>query len=445
MSKAFFPAWTKKYNGVIAPDERLPIGQTALMGLQHVIAMFGATVLGPMLMGFNPNLAILMSGVSTLLFFVLTRGRVPSYLGSSFAFIAPVGVATGYSVASLMPNPNIGVALGGIMCSGLLYALIGYLVKIVGTSWVERIMPPVVTGSIVAVIGLNLAGAAVHSAKSSNADGWYMLMTIVCVAFVTVFAGGMLRRLLILSGLLLSSALYVLCVNVLRWGVGRSTGSKPVDFTGVHNAPWFGWPEFVTPVFNSSAILVLAPVAVILVAENLGHLRAVEAMTGRDMNPHMGSVFMGNGLANVIAGAVGSTGVTTYAENIGVMGVTKIYSTLAFLFAGLFAIVLGFSPKMGALIQLIPLPVMGGVSVVVFGLIAVTGVKIWIDHNVDFSQNSNLIVAGVTLIIGAGDFQLSIAGLELGGFGVATLGAIALNALFAFKRADLTKPPTPVI
>ena len=168
----YFPNWTEKRNGVIAPDERLPIAQTAMMGVQHVIAMFGATVLGPLLMGFDPNVAILMSGIGTLLFFVLTRGRVPSYLGSSFAFIASVGVASGYKVASFTPNANIGVALGGIIICGLLYFLIGLLVKAVGTAWVEKLMPPVVTGAIVAVIGLNLADEAIWAVKSSASDSW---------------------------------------------------------------------------------------------------------------------------------------------------------------------------------------------------------------------------------------------------------------------------------
>lgn len=433
MPVQLFPHWVEKHNGIIAPDERLPIGQTALMGVQHVISMFGATVLAPLLMGFDPNVAILMSGVGTLLFFLLTQGQVPSYLGSSFAFIAPVGAATGYKIASFTANPNIGVALGGIMVCGLLYFAIGVLIKIIGHSWIEKIMPPVVTGSIVAVIGLNLAGVAVMGAKSSNSNAWYMAMTVMCVAVVSVFTAGMLRRLLILFGLLASTLLYGICVNGLGWGVGGEAGSKLIDLSKVGEAAWFGLPHFSTPVFDASAVFIIAPIVVILVAENLGHLRAVQAMTGRDMDSKMGAAFMGDGMATMLSGAVGGTGVTTYAENIGVMAVTKIYSTLAFVFAGLFAVALGFSPKMGALIQAIPGPVMGGISIVVFGLIAVAGAKIWVDNHVDFSQNHNLIVAAVTLIIGAGDFGLSVGDLKLGGIGVATFGAIALNALL--KRA----------
>ena len=360
MSSGFFPNWTEKHHGVIAPDERLPMGQTVMMGVQHVIAMFGATVLGPLLMGFDPNLAILMSGVGTLLFFIITKGRVPSYLGSSFAFIGPVVAVTAYAGA-FAPNPNVAIALGGIVVCGLVYFLIGLVVHFMGTAWIEKLMPPVVTGAVVAVIGLNLAGVAVMGAKSSSSDAWYMMMTVMCLAVMGVFGKGMARRLLILVGVLLASVLYILCVNVFGWGVGGETGSKVFDFSKMAEAAWFGMPNFVTPQFDAHAIWLIAPVAIILVAENLGHLRAVAGMTGKDMNPHIGRAFMGDGLATALSGGVGGTGVTTYAENIGVMAVTKIYSTLAFVFAGLFAILLGFSPKVGALISSIPGPVLGGV------------------------------------------------------------------------------------
>ena len=246
MSSGFFPNWTEKHHGVIAPDERLPMGQTVMMGVQHVIAMFGATVLGPLLMGFDPNLAILMSGVGTLLFFIITKGRVPSYLGSSFAFIGPVVAVTAYAGA-FAPNPNVAIALGGIVVCGLVYFLIGLVVHFMGTAWIEKLMPPVVTGAVVAVIGLNLAGVAVMGAKSSSSDAWYMMMTVMCLAVMGVFGKGMARRLLILVGVLLASVLYILCVNVFGWGVGGETGSKVFDFSKMAEAAWFGMPNFVTP------------------------------------------------------------------------------------------------------------------------------------------------------------------------------------------------------
>jgi len=435
MAGEFFPAWTEKHHGVIAPDERLPMGQTAMMGVQHVIAMFGATILGPLLMGFDPNVAILMSGIGTLLFFVITAGRVPSYLGSSFAFIGPVAAATAYT-ATFTPNPNVAIALGGIVVCGAIYFLMGVLVHFMGSSWIEKLMPPVVTGAVVAVIGLNLAGVAVMGAKSSSAEAWYMMMTVVCIAATAVFGAGMIRRLLILVGVLLATLLYVLFVNVLGWGGGGEHGAKPFVLTKVSEAPWWGVPTLTSPVFDSQAIWLIAPIAAILIAENLGHLRAISGMTGKNMNPYMGRAFMGDGLATALSGFFGGTGMTTYAENIGVMAVTKIYSTLAFGFAGVFAILLGFSPKVGALIGSIPSPVLGGVSIVVFGLIAVAGAKIWVDNKVDFSKNHNLIVAAATLIVGAGNMSLHIGSFELGGIGVATFGAIIL---YAFLRLGASR------
>jgi uracil-xanthine permease len=418
--------WTEKSSdvlqqgGVIAPDERLPWPQTAAMGVQHVIAMFGATVLAPILMGFDPNIAILMSGIGTLVFFVITGGKVPSYLGSSFAFIGVVIAASAYGGKG--PNTHIAVALGGIIACGVVYTIIGAIVQAVGTGWIERVMPPVVTGAVVAVIGLNLAGVPIKNMAASNFDSWMQALTFVCVGMVAVFTRGMVQRLLILIGLLIASVLYAVLANGLGLG-------KPLDLSGIANAAWIGAPGFAAPVFDSSAMMLIIPVAIILVAENLGHLKAVTAMTGRNLDPYIGRAFIGDGVATIISGAAGGTGVTTYAENIGVMAATKIYSTAVFVTAALIAIVLGFSPKFGAVIQAIPLPVMGGVSIVVFGLIATAGAKIWVDNKVDFSQNRNLIVVAITLILGTGDFTLKFGGFALGGIGTATFGAILLYAL----------------
>jgi putative pyrimidine permease RutG len=411
---------------VVAPDERLPWPQTAALGIQHVIAMFGATVLAPILMGFDPNVAILMSGVGTLIFFFIVGGRVPSYLGSSFAFIGVVITATGY--AGPGPNANLGVALGGIIACGLLYTLIGAVVMAAGTRWIEALMPPVVTGAVVAVIGLNLASIPIKNMAPTGFDAWMQAVTFVSVGLVAVYTRGMTQRLLILVGLIVASIVYAVLTNGLGLG-------KPIDLSRVAAAPWLGLPGFAAPVFDARAMLLIAPVAIILVAENLGHIKAVSAMTGRDLDPYMGRAFVGDGVATMVSGASGGTGVTTYAENIGVMAATKIYSTAMFVVAALIAVVLGFSPKFGALIQAIPLAVMGGVSIVVFGLIAVAGAKIWVDNRVDFSVNANLIVAAVTLVLGTGDFTLRFGEFALGGIGTATFGAIALHALLGRQKS----------
>ncbi len=414
-------SWTENNSGgVVAPDERLTYGATFVMGLQHVIAMFGATVLAPILMGFDPNVAILMSGVGTLLFFVIVGGKVPSYLGSSFAFIGVVIAATAY--AGKGPNANLGVALGGIIACGAAIALIGLIVQMVGVGWIEKFMPPVVTGAVVAVIGLNLAGIPIKNMAPTAFDAWMQAVTFICVGLVAVYTKGLMQRLLILVGLILASVIYMILTNGMGLG-------KPVDFSGIANAAWLGAPNFVSPVFDGNAMLLIVPVAIILIAENLGHVKAVSAMTGRNLDQYMGRAFIGDGVATMVSGAAGGTGVTTYAENIGVMAATKIYSTLMFVVAGLIAILLGFSPKFGALIQAIPLAVMGGVSIVVFGLIAVAGAKIWVDNKVDFSNNTNLIVAAVTLVLGTGDYTLKFGGFTLGGIGTATFGAILLYAI----------------
>ena len=420
------PSTTLDNGGVIAPDERLPWPQTTVMGVQHVIAMFGATVLAPLLMGFNPNVAILMSGIGTLIFFFITGGKVPSYLGSSFAFIGVVIAASGY--AGPGPNANLGVALGGIIICGLVDTVIGFLVQATGTGWIERLMPPVVTGTVVAVIGLNLAAIPIKNMAPTGFDAWMQAITFISVALVAVYARGMTQRLLILVGLIVASVIYAVLTNGLGLG-------KPIDVSGIADAAWFGMPTFAAPVFQAQAMLLIAPVALILVAEHLGHIKAVSAMTGRDLNPYLGKAFIGDGVATMVSGAAGGTGVTTYAENIGVMAATKIYSTAMFVVAACIAIVLGFSPKFGALIQAIPLAVMGGVSIVVFGLIAIAGAKIWVDNKVDFSDNKNLLVAAIPIILGTGEYTLKFGQFGLGGIGTATFGAIFLYWLLSRGKA----------
>lgn len=429
MAASWLPKWSKttaSATGIVAPDEALPLGQTVIMGLQHAVAMFGATVLMPLLMGLDPNLSILMSGVGTLLFFLVTGGRVPSYLGSSAAFVGVVIAVTGFNGQGL--NPNLSVALGGIIVCGLVYTLIGVVVMKAGTRWIEKMMPPVVTGAVVMAIGLNLAPIAVRGVSASMFDSWMAVMTVLCIGVVAVFTRGMVQRLLILVGLIVAWAIYAVLTNGFGFG-------KPVDFSLLASAPWFGLPLVTSPTFSSQAMVMIAPVAVILVAENLGHLKAVAGMTGRNLDPYIGRAFVGDGLATMLSGGVGGSGVTTYAENIGVMAVTKVYSTLVFVAAAMIAMVLGFSPKFGALIHTIPGPVIGGASIVVFGLIAVAGARIWVQNRVDLSQNGNLIMVAVTLVLGAGDFALKIGSFTLGGIGTATFGAILLNAILSHKRA----------
>ncbi|MFH5924176.1 solute carrier family 23 protein [Roseomonas xinghualingensis] len=424
---SFFPKWPLARGPVVPPDERLPWGTTGVMGIQHLVAMSGSTILGPLLMGFDPNLAILFSGIGTLIFFLLVGGRVPSYLGSSFSFIAVVIAVTGYAGSG--PNPNIGPALGGIIACGALYAAIGGLVMFTGSNWIERLMPPAVTGAVGAAIGLNLAPVAVKGIQGAGPHVIVALGTLIATALIAVYAPLAIRRISILAGILTGYVLYLVMGNVMGL-------LPPVSFAELATAPWIGMPTFHTPTFEMGAMLLIAPVAFILVAENLGHIKAIGAMTGRNLDPYIGRGFLGDGIATMVSGAGGGTGVTTYVENMGVMAVTRVYSTLIFVVAAFAAIALGFSPKFGALLRTIPGPVLGGLAVIVFGLIAAAMIRLWVDNRVDFSDPRNLLTVGVALILGSGDFTVTIGGFSIAGIGTATIAAIGLYQLLGIGRRD---------
>lgn len=412
-------SWREKRGGVIAPDERLPWPNTIALGMQHVLAMFGATFLAPLLMGFDPQLAIFFSGIGTLIFFFVVGGRIPSYLGSSFAFIAPVIAA--------QQEGGIPVALGGIVVAGLIYTVVGLIVTRTGSGWIDALMPPVVTGAVVMVIGLTLAGVAfgmIRSADPGTGDVRAIepvigVITLAITVFTAVWAPGFLRRLPILIGV------------VAGYVVAAIAGEVSLD--PVRSAAWLGLPDFETPSFDGRAITLIAPVALVLIAENLGHIKAVAVMTDRDLMPYLGRGFIGDGVATMVAGAGGGTGVTTYAENIGVMAMTRIYSTAIFIVASLVAILLGFSPKFGALVASIPEPVLGGIATVLFGLIAATGARLWVEGRVDFTRATNLFVVGITLIIGAGGYFVQIGDFTFEAIGLATFAAILLYQVLRFE------------
>jgi putative pyrimidine permease RutG len=424
--ESYFPHWKLKTAGVIMPEERLPWGQTIIAGLQHGVAMAGGTIIAPLIMGFDPNLALLFSGIGTLIFFVVVAGRVPSYLGSSFSFVAVVIAASGYSGHG--PNPNLDVALGGILAAGVVYGIIALIVMQSGVGWIERLMPPVVTGAVVAVIGLNLAPVAVKSMSDSQFDCWIGLTTVLITALTAVAAPGLWRRLPIIFGAIGGYLLYLLFANGFGWG-------KPVDFTQLAAATWIGWPKFTTPTFHADAMFLVAPVAIILVAENLGHIKAIGAMTGKSLDGFLGRAFLGDSVATIVSAFGGGTGVTTYAENIGVMAATKIYSTLLFAVAAVVSILLGFSPKFGALILSIPGPVIGGLSIVLFGLIAAMAGRIWVENRVDFSIPKNLITVAAALTAGAGNLTLKFGAFSMGGIGTATFGAILLYQILSWTNS----------
>eukprot|EP01126_Amoeba_proteus_P065318 TRINITY_DN9267_c0_g5_i1.p1 TRINITY_DN9267_c0_g5~~TRINITY_DN9267_c0_g5_i1.p1 ORF type:complete len:443 (-),score=75.59 TRINITY_DN9267_c0_g5_i1:27-1355(-) len=395
-----------------------------------MLAMFGGTVLVPMLAGFHPNTSLFFSGIGTIVFFIVTGGNVPSYLGSSFAFLGVIAASTGYVPGSGRSNPRIDVALGGIITAGAAYATVAVIVMVVGYHWIEYLLPPVVTGAIIMAIGLNLSVTAINDASRTSDSPWQAVFTALVVSTVSIWIPGVLGRLPVLIGL--SSGFLLSLV------VGLLTGdpTRRIDFTAFNNASWFDVPPFVTPVFDSKAISIITPVFIIQVAENLGHVKAISAITGSNLLPYLGVAFLGDSIATILSGCGGGLGLTTYAENIGVMAVTKIYSTLIFLVAAFFSILLGFVPKFGGLILCVPSGVYGGLSIVLFGLVASTGARIWILNGVDFSDPVNLITSSVALVLGAGMIEGRTVRLgsyvQLDGLGTATIACIFVH--FVYRR-----------
>ena len=371
--------------------------------MQHVVAMFGATLLVPTLTGFPVNTTLLFSGLGTIIFLLLTRNRLPSYLGSSFAFIAPMTASQQH---------GIGAQLGGILVTGLALVAVGLIVSWAGKRVIDAVMPPVVTGAIVALIGLNLAPTAVANTQTQPVVG---LVKLFAILVATACFRGMASRLSILIGV------------VTGWVFAALTGNLAEDAGDtVAAAPWIGLPQFHTPEFHLSAILVTLPVLVVLIAENVGHVKAVAEMTQRDLDDLAGPALIGDGLATTLAGGFGGSGTTTYAENIGVMAATRVYSTAAYWVAAAFAIMLAFIPKFGALIFTIPAGVLGGACLVLYGLIGMLGVRIWQDNKVDFSNPINLTTAAVALIVGIGNLTFEVGNVTLEGIALGSIGIIVL-------------------
>ena len=396
---------------VVKPGERLAWPLTIGVGVQHIAAMFGATFLVPIITGFPPSTTLFFSGVGTLIFLTLTKNKVPSYLGSSFAFLAPIAAA--------MANGGMAVALGGVVATGVILAVVGLIVNAVGIGWVNWLLPPVVTGSIVMIIGLNLAGAANNNFKQAPLTA---IITLGAVAVIGAMAKGFLGRISIFAGIVV--------------GYAFAAFSGDINFDGVKAAKWIAMPTFTTPTFDTNAILLFIPVVLVLIAENVGHVKAVSAMTGKDLDNQMGNALFADGVATTLAGMGGGSGTTTYAENIGVMAATRIYSTAAYWVAGVGAILLSLSPKFGAILSATPAGVLGGVGVALYGMIGVLGAKIWIENKVNFGNSTNLFIAATTLIIGIADMTWKRGDYSFGGIINGTLVAvIGYQVLRALNKA----------
>jgi len=387
---------------VVEPDERLTWPRTIGIGMQHVVAMFGATILVPAITGFPASTTLFFSAVGTVLFLVITGNRLPSYLGSSFAFIAPVMAA--------MASGGISAATGGILLAGVVLAIVGVIVHLWGATWIDIVMPPIVTGTIVALIGINLAPAAWGGVEGAPLTA---VITIAAIAFTTVFFRGMLGRLAILVGAIVG--------YLAAWLQGE------VDFSKVTDAHWIGLPEFTGPSFDPAILGLFLPVVFVLIAENVGHVKSVAAMTGKNYDPLIGRALLSDGLATTLAGLGGGSGTTTYAENIGVMAATKVYSTAAYWVAGVTALLLSLSPKFGALVGTVPAGVLGGAGTVLYGMIAILGARIWVQNHVSFADPVNLTTAGVGLIIAAANFKFATeGGLSFEGIAIGTAATLVL-------------------
>jgi uracil-xanthine permease len=422
------PIWSLHGDGrtvepgaVVAPDERLNWGATVAVGMQHVVAMFGATFLVPIITGFPVSTTLLFSGVGTLLFLLITRNKLPSYLGSSFAFIAPVTAATA--------SQGMGSALAGIVAVGILLALVGFVVQFLGMGWIDRLMPPVVAGAIVALIGFNLAPVAWTNFQVAPVTA---TITLVSVVLFSVLFRGFLGRISIFLGVIV--------------GYIAALVAGEVDFTAVNelvaNGQWFGLPEFHIADFASpgtwSVIAMFLPVVLVLIAENVGHVRGVATMTTRSVNRQTGRALIADGVATTLAGTFGGSGTTTYGENIGVMAATRVYSTAAYWVAGSFAILLSMSPVVGAVFNSIPAGVLGGVTTALYGLIGIIGIKIWVDNRVDFSRPVNQYTGAVALVIAIAGFTMQWGDFQLGAIVIGAAAALLIyhlgNAIARWRR-----------
>jgi len=410
----------------IQTDEKLPVLQAIPLAAQHLMAMFGATVLVPLLTGLDPSVAIMTSGAGTILYLVLTKGKIPSYLGSSFAFIGPI-----IAVATTKGIPE---ALGGLVVAGLVYVVVAAFIKAFGTGWLNKVLPPALVGAVVIVIGLGLAGVAINMAFNAGGSEFSMpslILALVTLAAAIVFSSffkGFISTIPILLGIVVG---YIVAIPM-----------GMVDFQPVIDAAWIGLPTLTFPKFDLGAILIIGPVALVVIIEHIGHLLVVNEIVGKDFTSILPESLTGDGLATALSAMVGGTPSTTYAENIGVMAVTKVYATQVFWYAGALAFFIGgFVPKLGAFISSIPVPVMGGISLLLFGLIAASGLRMLVESGIDYSHSRNLILSSVVLVVGIGmeatGAKVPIGDYVLPGMAAATLLGIVLNLILPAQSKGL--------
>lgn len=409
---------TEKRDVVLAVDERPTPGQWFGLSLQHMFSMFGSTVLVPILVGLNPGIALFSSGVGTLMYILITWHKIPAYMGSSFSFIVPM-------IALMKTAGYPGIAQGTIAV-GCVYLIVSLIVSAIGADWIDKVLPPIVVGPIVMVIGLSLAGTAAKDA-TMNGNTYDLkfflvaLLTLLITITFNMFFKGFLGLIPILLGIV--GGYLIACA----FGI--------VDFSGVQTAHWFSLPNFQIPFVNYhpqfywGAILSMAPIAFVTMTEHLGHIMVLDELTGNNYfkEPGLNRTLAGDGTASIIAGFVGGPPVTSYGENIGVLAITKVQSVYVLAGAAAFAIFFSFVGKLSALIESIPSPVIGGISFLLFGVIASSGLRVLIERHVDFDKKRNLMIASVILVIGIGNAYLKLGQYEFSGLAVAAILGIILN------------------
>lgn len=413
---------------VLDVQDKPKFGPWLLLSIQHLFTMFGSTVLVPLLIGLKPSIALFCSGVGTLVYILCTQAKIPAYLGSSFAFIA--------TMQALMKNYGYPAVGQGAIAAGLVYVIVALLIARFGSRWLDKILPPIVVGPIIIVIGLSLATTAANDAMF-NASGKYSLayfgvaiFTLVITIIFNMFLKGFPSMIPVLLGIICGYLMALFC------GI--------VDLSGVESAKWFSLPAFdvlgVSYKFKwyPDAIITMAPIAFVTMTEHMGHIMVLNKLTKRNFfeDPGLHRTLLGDGLSSIIAGFLGGPPTTSYGENIGVLAMTKVHSVFVLGGAAFFAIVFSFVGKVSAVIESIPTPVIGGISFLLFGMIAANGLRILVDNKVDFEKKRNLVIASAILVIGIGGTYLKIGSFQLTSIGLATVFGILLNLILPEKAAS---------
>jgi uracil permease len=414
---------------IIGIKEKLPLLETIPLSFQHLTAMFGATILVPILVGIDPAIALLMNGIGTLIYTYFTKGGIPAYLGSSFAFIAP-------TLLIVSMYGNIRPTQSGFIFFGLFFIVISFVVKKYGLKWIDVVMPPAVMGSVVAIIGLELAPIAAQQSGfaplptqvGNTVAGFQVVPEVAVVSLFTlgvgIFGSVLFRGFMQIIPILIA----VVSSYLLSLAMGM------VNTSIISNAEWFSIPKFQTPVFDINGILIIAPACLVVLAEHISHLIVTEKITDTNLmkDPGLHRSLLGDGVSNVISGFTGSTPNTTYGENIGVMAITRVYSVWVIRIAAVLAIAFSCVGKISAAISSIPTPVMGGITMLLYGVIAVQGFRIFVDQRVDFSKNKNMVLGAITLVLGVSGASINIGSVQLKGMAFAAIGGIVLATVFYF-------------